>query len=101
MAPAAMAHTQGHLLMRWRACDPAESKRYARGVADWTRVHVTTTSGTLTLCGLQVPEWSYMEDIGTYVPDDAPRCQRCMASVKRNRVKVDVGAVEPSQKDVV
>jgi hypothetical protein len=87
--------TQGHLLMRWRAADPADSKRYARGVADWTRVHVTTTSGKWTLCGLPVPEFCYTEDVGADVPDAAPRCQKCVSAATRQRVKLDVGVLAP------
>ena len=84
----AAAYTQGHVLMRWRAMDPADSPRYARGVADWTKVHVTTTSQKWTLCGLPVPEFAYTEDIGDQVPADAPRCQKCAKAVVRQRVKV-------------
>ena len=63
-------------IIRWRSCDPGEI-----GATNWTRVHVfqdlPIDGVRWTLCGLEVPEYPYTEDIDAYVPDDAPRCRRC------------------------
>lgn len=73
----AMAYTQVGIKTRWRSDDLAESSRAWRPMSDWTKVHVTNTATTKTLCGLHVPEYPYLQDINDQIPTDAPMCKRC------------------------
>lgn len=46
-------------------------------MGDWTKVHITNTATTETLCGLHVPEMPYLQDINDDIPEAAPVCKRC------------------------
>lgn len=92
--------------IRWRLNDPAEENRQR-----WTRVHLihpgvsldvtpdplapgrervqVNTKRERTYCGLDVPEFPYMEDRDGDIPSDADECKRCRARFeflqRRNR----------------
>lgn len=63
-------------LIRWRAADPG------RPVGRWTRVHVIDPDAAKrTICGLDVPEHTYLEDRGDAVPLQAVRCEACAVTL--------------------
>lgn len=72
--------------IRWRNCDPAEHQNYI-GATAWTRVHVLQNlpadATRFTLCGIEVPDYPYLEDIDLQIPSDVPRCKSCRKAATR------------------
>ncbi len=55
----------------WRLHEPTEE--HARR---WSKAHLTTNTDR-TLCGVEIPALAYDKSWDTWIPDAAPRCQRC------------------------